>query len=479
MTPVQTGPAPEAGGGPRRVLVVLPSPLMARNFLRSSALVQMTGERLWSVTIVSPDPADRVLAESLGAQWAPYFHPRRWREPEASILDPVIRGARYARYLLGLALHMSLTYRFNTMAGFQGFAMRLGQSWSQRRIYLREGLPMSPVLGFPLPRGRRIFAALQRFYFGGWQGFGPVDQLLRDVRPDLVVLSMIQTHMVTPYALAARRAGVPVLGINGSWDQPTTKGPLCPGVSRIVVQNGIVRDELVRYHGVAPDRIDVIGWLQMDGYASEAGAPRAEVLLSLGLPPKARYVLFAANAPRLGSHEPAVVRELAERVRAGEFGPDVHLICRCHPQDRHWESRWGWVASLPGVVLDPPDLGPLARLRDMIRQAAVVVASAGSINLDAVALDTPTIGLAWEDAGLPWVDRPARAYELEHLRELRQHDGIWFASTAEQLAQGCARYLADRDADAAGRARLRERYLHRLDGLAASRLVATMSEMLS
>jgi hypothetical protein len=272
---------------------------------------------------------------------------------------------------------------------------------------------------------------------------------------------------------------IKLLGINGSWDQPTTKGPLCPGIDRIVAQNEIVRDELIRFHHVSPDRIRVIGWLQMDPYIGAQDLARDALFSRIGIPLHHRYILFAANAPRLGHHEPEVVRRLAERIQTGEIGGDVTLVCRSHPQDRDWKARWGRAADLPNVVVEPPDLGPMDHLAALISNAGVVVASAGSINLDAIALDTPTIGLAWEDEALPYCDRPARAYDLEHLAELRTSPGMMFARNLDELVSACRRYLDDRSTDAAGRSELRQRYLFRLDGGAAARLVNEIEGMLA
>jgi hypothetical protein len=463
----------------KRILVVLPSPLMARNFLRSDTLAALTGRLGAQVTVVSPSEADRQTAERHGASWVPYFHPRRWREPAGDdALAGLRRGAWYARYLIGLFLHMVLTYRFNSIAGFAGFQARLRQSWRVRKIYLREGLPMSRLFGFPFAASKLLYRTLYALYYRRWQSFAPVNRLLADQRPDLMVLSMTQTHMVTPYAQAAADAGVAVLGINGSWDQPTTKGPVCPGIARFVVQNDIVREELVRYHGIPAERIAVIGWLQMDPYVKPDTTARADLLARLGVPAGHRYILFAANAPRLGPHEPDMFRQLAARAAAGAFGEDVTLVCRCHPQDRNWQARWGWAAGLPRTVVEAPDLGPLEHLTTLIRNAEAVIASAGSINLDAVALDTPSIGLAWEDENLPYWDRHARAYALEHLAELRSGSGIMFARNLDELLTACTRYLDDRTADAAGREQIRQRYLYRLDGGAATRLVDEIEAML-
>ena len=508
----------------KKILVVLPSPLMARNFLRTQALLMLRQQLGAHVTVVSPNPDDRGVVQEIGATWLPYFHPRRWAGAASLAalqippsppflkggtnailsppsLPPLEKGGRggfekaanapspqvgrsrrltwYLRYLAGLALHMSLTYRLNSMCHFSGFAARLRQSWPLRKIYLREGLPMSRVFGFPWPRSSLVYRWLYRLYYSRWQTFEPVNSLVAQLKPDLVVLGMIQTHMVTPYALAARLAGIPILGINGSWDQPTTKGPVCPDIKRIVVQNDIVLEQLVRYHSIAKERIAVIGWLQMDAYAQGATVAHEDLFNRIGIAPGNRYILFAANAPRLGKHEPALVLALAKQIQAGALGDDVMLLCRCHPQDTQWQARWGWAAHLPGVVVEPPELGALDHLAALIRSAAVVIASAGSINLDAIALDTPTIGLAWEEPTLPYWDQPARAYDQEHLTGLRSSSGMAFARNHTELILACKRYLDSRTADSSGRAHLRERYLYRLDGGAAARLVNKVRSMLA
>lgn len=449
---------------------------MARNFLRTEVLQLLgAGVRL-QVTVVSPDSRDRALIEMHGAQWRPFFHPRRLREP--GLIANLLRLGRYFRYLVGLFFHMCLTFRFNTISGFNGFEVRLRQSYALRKAYLREGLPMSRVFGFPFPRSNTVYKFLYNLYYSRWQGFGPVDKLVEQLRPDIMILSMIQTHMMTPYVLAARHQSVKIMGINGSWDQPTTKGPVCPGIERIVVQNNVVRDQLVRYHHIPQEKIITIGWLQMDSYSDESGEPREALFAQMGIPYSHRYILFAANAPRLGLHEPEAFRVLALKVQAGTFGSDVILVCRCHPQDRNWQARWAWAMDMPFVVVEPPDLGTLDHLAALIRHAGVVIASAGSINLDAVALNTPTIGLAWEDENLAYQDRPARAYDLDHLSELRKSAGMLFARNQEELIAACTRYLADRTADTAGRTEIRDRYLFCIDGRAANRFVAEVERML-
>src|SRR5262249_43057322 len=162
------------------------------------------------------------------------------------------------RLLLGYLLHLAIVFRFNALTGFRGAEQRLMQSWALRSIAIKDGVPASRWFGWPFPRSRRIYGWLLRLYYSSWQRHASIERLFDEVKPVLVVLGHVQTHFCTPYALTASVRNIPILGVIGSWDQPTTKGPLTAGVTRFVVQSRAVADDLARYHAVPRQRIQVV-----------------------------------------------------------------------------------------------------------------------------------------------------------------------------------------------------------------------------
>ena len=67
-----------------------------------------------------------------------------------------------------------------------------------------------------------------------------------------------------PFLVAARRLGLPVVGYVASWDHTVGKGVISPYCRRYLVQNEVMRDDLRRYHGIAPSASTVTGWPQTD-----------------------------------------------------------------------------------------------------------------------------------------------------------------------------------------------------------------------
>ncbi len=464
----------------RRVLVVLPFDMSFRNIVIAPVAAHLAADRSIEVTMVSRDARQGEQLARIGGGTI------RWEalpRPLQQSLAPGLALPRRLRLLLadmravlGHYLFLALVYRFNSIAGFRGFDDRIRQSRSIRWKEFREGLPSLRWLGFPFPRSTAIFAGLKRIYFSGWQRQWPVEELFDRVRPQTVVVTHMQTSTVTPYILAARARGLPVLGLNGSWDQPTTKGPMLPGIERVLAQSRQVVDQLVEYHGYPRERTSVVGWPQMDIYSETAQmVPRAEFLAKLGLASGARYVLVAAYSDRLGRHEPEMCRALQSALQRGEFGADVCLYVRCHPLDRGWRERLGRLHAPPLTIVEPPELGGLGHLTNLIRHAAVVIASAGTINLDAVALDTPSIALAFDEADVPYHDQAARRYDMEHVAAVMATGGIRKVGACGELIAAVHGYMADRAVDAEGRARLREQHLAPLDGQSSARIAREIS----
>jgi hypothetical protein len=453
-------------------LLVIPSRLIARNLLCSDFLSspQMTALR-W--VVITTDPKDgELLSKSGYAQWREYFHPVRnnpgrggWR----------IRWDQL-RYYFGLFLHMHLVHRFNVIAGFVGFGMKLKQSWILRRQYLREGQPMSALFGFPFPTSNFLYSSLHKCYYRGWQRYNGIEKIFDDLKPDFVVIAQLQTHVVTPYVLAARSCDTPIFGLNGSWDQPTTKGPLFPWLRKVFVQNELVKEELVRFHDFRPENVIVIGWLQMDSYPEARRAPvsRENFLPGLGVAESSKVILFALNTPRLGRHERQIARALYRRIIEDEFGQQAILVLRCHPLDIAWQERWSEFLDSPRVIVDFPNVQSFEQLAASILYSEVIISSAGSFYLDSLALEKPTIGLAWEDKSLSFFDRPARAYEMEHLKPMREIGGSLVKDESE-LVNVLHQIFLGRDVQQLKEGR-RERFFHELDGRSVERLAIGLAE---
>lgn len=445
----------------RTIFLILPYDMSVRTFLRGNLLSMLIDSKRVRLVMASRSPDD-VMGSA--ATWRSIIRPFRRRRSVRMMWSDI-------RFTLGFLFHLALVYRFNVVHGFRGFLDRLKQSPASRRTAFREGLPVLHPFGFPWPRSARLLTSLQKLYWMGWTRHVAAAEVFDETRPDLVVLFHCQSPFVTPYAQEARNRGIPMLGVNGSWDQPTTKGPLVPGLAEIAVQSAQVKSELTEYHGIAPERIHVTGWPQMDLYADPSTFVARDVFLSrLGLPPQTRYVLIGAYSERLGAHEPAMCLALAQAAAAGLFGPDCIIYVRCHPLELEWEERFRDLHDLPQVVVEPPRLGDLQHLANLIRHAGCVVASAGTINLDAVALDTPSVAVAFEDESLPFYDRPSRRYDMEHIVSVLNAGGLRIARSQQDLHDAVTAYLADPTCDAEGRRSLRERHLEPLDGGASRRL---------
>ena len=440
----------------RQVLIVLPGGMTVRNWLSTNVAKRLGEERSLKIAVITPEAGDEAPANAAGLEWRPLLSRRT-----VGLMD-------WLRLLAGYLLHQAIVFRFNALAQLWGAEQRLQQSWRLRKMAIKDGVPASRWFGTPFPRSHRVYQMLRRLYFAGWQRQAAVEKLFDVTKPALLVLGHVQTHFSTPYALAAIARNIPIVGAIGSWDQPTTKGPLAPGVRFFLAQSQAVAHELVRYHRVKREAIEVVGWVQMDSYLG-VDAGRVNALKELNLPCNARYVLVGSSPERLGHNEPAICKWLAGEL--AKFS-NTTLVIRSHPNDRKWQERFGSQHSPPRVVVLPPEFARMDRMANQIRHAAAVLSPAGSILLDAVGLDTPAIALAFENDDEPYYDRLARRYDMEHLRSMINTGGVVLAQNRDDLAAYIAEALADRDRNGHKRAKLRREHLEPLDGRSADRLVA-------
>ena len=424
---------------PRRLLLLLPHSLHVRNFV-ASGLVDMLAARGHHLTLVVPRslvPATVAdLARLPGAPavvavepytpqaWVPRIReylPRRWLRRRFRIASYVERSS-WSTYGHKLASLQTVPFQRLEVALY-------------RRL-LRGGRSLEDVgraLEWRLPPKRRA------------TGF------IREVRPDVLVNgTFIHDANDIELAKAARRAGVPVLGVPVSWDTLTSKGGFLIRPDTLAVWGEDTRRHAIDYHGYRAADVFVTGPPHFDIYGpSWPAEPREDFLARHGIDPRKRVLLFAGTTVTYWADEPAQVRALSRLTESGELA-DCVIWYRPHPR-RSYEHIADFL-GLPGVHVDGTVLASkragagfsttradLAHYRGLIDACDGVIAAFSTMIIEAALMGKPSLVVAFGIADGP--DRVVQHADYEHMRDVVTTPGVVLARSLPELLTGVRRML--------------------------------------
>ena len=286
------------------------------------------------------------------------------------------------------------------------------------------------------------------------------------------MLANIQMHAVVPFIVGARRLGLPLVGHVASWDHTVGKGIVSPHLRRYIVQNDVMRDDLVRYHGIDSDRIVVTGWPQTDVFHRKR--PREEyerVVRAFGLDPSRPVVLVMGNTPTNAPYEKRFVERLVTWWEESGAASRFSLLFRPHPRDREWRERFAAALFREGVAVQEPSFTDLETLAVLLQHGDCVVTNAGTILLDALVNDRPTVCVLYDEGAPPGESWAVKNVSGEHYRQLMASDAFYRAERFEDVVAGIERGLAQPDELAQERARAAREVVGDVDGRAAARVV--------
>jgi CDP-Glycerol:Poly(glycerophosphate) glycerophosphotransferase len=330
-----------------------------------------------------------------------------------------------------------------------------------------------------LPRWIFLERLMARWHFSA-RRYAP-SRLLERMRAecDLLVVTSAQTHGSMPFLTAARRLRVPVVGYVASWDHAVGKGVVSPHLDRYVVQNETMREDLRRYHGIGPERVVVTGWPQTDVYHRRHSRAEYEALLQrLGLDPARPAVLYAGNTPTNQPYEGNLVRRLVGWWADSGAQERFQLLFRPHPRDNQVAERFGAALGRPGAAVQPASYTDFADLATLLQHVACVVANGGTIVLDGVVNDRPSVCITFDEgapAGERWADLNLGG---EHYRELINSDAIYRADDFDGLVAAIERALEHPGEHAAERRRVSLDAVGEVDGRAVERIVDAIVDCL-
>lgn len=251
-----------------------------------------------------------------------------------------------------------------------------------------------------------------------------LDRALGELRPDLVCVTPLiefasgQVDVIK----SANRLGLPTALAVASWDNLTNKGLIRVPPDRVLVWNDYQAKEAIELHGVAPDKVVVIGAACFDDwFGRRAASARDDFCRKAGLDPREPFVLFVGSSHFVAPDELRFFQEWARRVRSAEHSAlhRVGVLVRLHPDNR---EQWA-KASLAGLghvaVWDQDSGYPLTedskqRYFDSIYHSAAVVGVNTSALLEAAVVGRPTLTILVPENS----DGQAGTLHFDYLRTL-------------------------------------------------------------
>jgi hypothetical protein len=449
--------------GRDRVWVVLAEELATRVFIQCGILAQLherLGDRLLAVDLLGEESSAR-WRDAIDVPLVPRQELLPWK-PSA----PEKARRKADAWLDRRIGFFPLAIRFNERHGFHAERMMPGHP---NRI-------LDSSLAGPLPRSAAIERAMTRWFFSPRRYVPSALEGRLRTDCDLLVLANLQVRACVPFLAAARRLQLPCVGYVASWDHTVGKGVLSPYLDRYIVQNRVMRDDLSRYHGIAPDRVVVTGWPQTDVFHGHRPRDDYEALVrGYGLDPGRPLVLVTGNTPTNAPYEGRFVERLVgwwEASARDRFS----LLFRPHPRDGRWEERFAAARGRPGAHVQPASFTDMDVLATLLQHVDCVVTNAGTILLDALVNDRPSVCVVYDEGAPPGESWAEKNVLGEHYRDVMASGAFALASSFEEVAVAVERALARPEEHADARRRLTAEVVGEVDGRAAERVVDAIVE---
>ena len=373
----------------KRVWLVLPDQLSIRLFF-DAGIVEGLCERLdGRVAAVFLVPRDEASEWTSGLGDVPMLLGEELTASRGSFLERA--GARVDRALDSQLGYHPLAIRLNYRHGFHLERMQQGHpNWM-----------LDTDRGGFLPRHHSLERAMQRWHFSPRRHVPT--RLLDAMRANCsaLVLSNVQPRNAVPFLVAARRLGLPVAAHVASWDHTVGKGVISPHCDVYVVQNRVMEEDLRCYHDIAPERVRVSGWPQTDVFLRRRPREEYDALLRrYGLDAERPLVLVMGNTPTNAPYEDRFVARLVawwEEAARDRF----QLLFRPHPRDKEWRERFAAAGGREGVFVQEASYRDLEELATLLQHGDAVVCNAGTILLDALVNDRPSVCVLYDEGAPP------------------------------------------------------------------------------
>lgn len=312
-----------------------------------------------------------------------------------------------------------------------------------------------------------------------------LENLFNKYSPNIIVCTYAFLYDYEfPLIKYARQKGVPVVAINLSWDNITSKGKVPTKIDRFIVWNEIQKKELMdMYPYYTNEDIYIAGIPQYDYYHTDHSIIWSREIFfdQLGLDSTKKLITYTTSSHHLAPYENEIIEDLANLLPSRVNYP-AQLLVRKAPRD-----SWEYYSNIrqrqdihfieAGVqnqyTVDQwnPQHKDMVIYSNLLYHSDVIINTASTVTLDSATFDTPIINIGYDGhhhKTLPFSVK--RFYLQEHYRNVVETGGIRIAYNIDELINYINIYLGDPTIDKEGRYRIIKTQCYKLDGKACERI---------
>lgn len=306
---------------------------------------------------------------------------------------------------------------------------------------------------------RSIFVNLSRFLDFLFVHNRIYTSLFDKYRPDLVLCAHLFEEPEIHLLREAKRRNVRTVGLMNSWDKVTTRCIIRLLPDKIIVFNGVVKDELIKYSRVHPDIIFVSGVPHYDHYFSKEHSSREDFFAKIKVNPSKKLILYSPIGKVFSNSEWDMIDLLYNLNKRGLFGNNVAILVRFPPNDvitrEELKKRPYLIYTSPGIRFAPNDpfastrgvdwdmdFFDLEHLKNTLYHSSLIIAYATSLCVDAAVFGKPIININFEVGKRgPMLKSPTQYFKKTHYKSVIQTGGVRLVNDEEELADWVNRYL--------------------------------------
>ncbi|MEK7178758.1 MAG: CDP-glycerol glycerophosphotransferase family protein, partial [Patescibacteria group bacterium] len=273
-----------------------------------------------------------------------------------------------------------------------------------------------------------------------------------------------------------------------SWDN-VSQALFPTKADTLIVWNDFMKEKAAELQGYAPKEIITAGIPQFDFYPRKDGLlSREEFCRKHGFDAGKKIILYGSAGAELFDETKHVLL-IKKFMEEGKI-PDANILVRPHLGYKGDVGRFSELEDVQGIVVDKSDKQNhalrdhfdtsrehVSNLFNSLYHADVCVNVASTLSLDAIACGTEVVNFNFDAELMPPESSVRRLFVSDYVKHLMDSRGTWFAENEEEFLEMLKAVLER--GEKKDKQRIVERFMHKLDGKSAERIVETLIQILN